>query len=137
MVAYLDSSVVLRHILLGEAPIRHAFEFPQVVSSELLEIECRRVLHRYRLAGELTDESVATARERLDAVLGGVDLLEMTKPIKQRAMDPFPVSVPTLDALHVSTALMVADTTDALSLFSHDRGMNLCARSLGLVAALA
>ena len=137
MVAYLDSSVVLRHILLGEESIRHALEFPQVVSSELLEIECRRVLHRYRLAGELTDESMATARERLDAVLGGVDLLEMTKPIKQRAMDPFPVSVRTLDALHVSTALMVADTTDGLSLFSHDRGMNLCARSLGLTAALA
>ncbi len=137
MVAYLDSSVVLRHILLGEEPIRHALEFPQVVSSELLEIECRRVLHRCRLAGELTDESMATARERLDAVLGGVDLLEMTKPIKQRAMDPFPVSVRTLDALHVSTALMVADTTDGLSLFSHDRAMNLCARSLGLTAALA
>ena len=137
MVAYLDSSVVLRHILLGEEPIRHALEFPQVVSSELLEIECRRVLHRYRLAGELTDESMAAVRGRLDAVLGGVDLLEMTKPIKQRAMDPFPVSVRTLDALHVSTALMVADTTDGLSLFSHDRGMNLWARSLGLTAALA
>ena len=134
MVAYLDSSVVLRHILLGEEPIRHALEFPQVVSSELLEIECRRVLHRYRLAGELTDEGLAVARERLDVVLGGVDLLEMTKPIKQRAMDPFPVNVRTLDALHIATALMVADTTEGLSLFSHDRGMNLCARSLGLTA---
>ncbi len=79
----------------------------------------------------------AASRERLDAVLGGVDLLEMTKPIKQRAMDPFPVNVRILDALHVSTALMVADTEDGLSLFSHDRGMNLCARSLGLTAALA
>jgi len=137
VVAYLDSSVLLRHILLGEEPIRHALDFPRVVSSELLEIECRRVLHRYRLAGELTDESMAVARERLDVILGGVDLLEMTMPIKQRAMDPFPVSVRTLDALHVSTALMVAETTDGLSLFSHDRGMNLCARSLGLTAALA
>jgi hypothetical protein len=52
-------------------------------------------------------------------------------------MDPFPVSVRTLDALHIATALMVADTTDTLSLFSNDRGMNLCARSLGLTAALA
>ena len=49
MVAYLDSSVVLRYILLGEATIRHALAFPRVVSSELIEIECRRVLHRYRL----------------------------------------------------------------------------------------
>ena len=135
MTAYLDSSVLLRHILLGEESIKHALEFPRVVSSELLEIECRRVLHRYRLAGELTDESSASARERLDSVLDGVDLLEMTKPIKLRAMDPFPVSVRTLDALHISTALMITDGSDGLSLFSHDRGMNLCARSLGLTAA--
>ena len=137
MVAYLDSSVLLRHILLGEEPIRHALALPRVVSSELIEIECRRVLHCCRLAGELTDESLAAARERLDAVLAGMDLLEMTKQIKQRAMDPFPVIIRTLDALHVSTALMVADTVDEIALFSHDRGMNLCARSLGLTAPLA
>ena len=137
MVAYLDSSVVLRHILLGEEPIRHALEFPRVVSSELIEIECRRVLHRYRLAGDLTDEGLAAARERLDAVLAGMDLLEMTKPIKQRAMEAFPVIIRTLDALHVSTALMVAETDDGMALFSHDRGMNICARSLGLTVPLA
>ena len=136
MVAYLDSSVLLCHILLGAEPIRHALAFPRVVSSELIEIECRRVLHRYRLAGELTDESMAAARERLDAVLAGMDLLEMTKQIKQRAMDPFPVIIRTLGALHVSTALMVADAVDGIALFSHDRGMNLCARSLGLAAPL-
>ena len=134
MVAYLDSSVVLRHILLGEEPIRHAFEFPRVVSSELLEIECRRVLHRYRLAGDFDDEAFAEARERLDEVLGGMDLLEMTRPIKLRAMDSFPVSIRTLDALHISTALALAETMGGLSLFSHDRGMNICARSIGILA---
>lgn len=137
MVAYLDSSVVLRHILLGENAIIRALEFPRIVSSELIEIECRRVLHRYRLAGELIDENLAEATERLNRVLDGIDILEMTKPVKQRAMDPFPVSIGTLDALHVSTALMVADSTEGLSLFSHDRAMNLCVRSLGLIAALS
>lgn len=136
MVAYLDSSVLLRHILLGDEAIRHALEFPRVVSSELIEIECRRVLHRYRLAGELDDESLTVARERLDEVLAGIDLLEMSKQIKQRAMDPFPVNVRTLDALHVATALMVAEDAGDVALFSHDEGMNRCARSLGLPAAL-
>ena len=136
MVAYLDSSVLLRHILLGEEPIRHALEFPRVVSSELLEIECRRVLHRCRLAGELTDEALTVARERLDEVLAGIDLLEMSRQIKQRAMDPFPVNVRTLDALHVATALMVGEDTGGVALFSHDEGMNRCARSLGINAAL-
>ena len=136
MVAYLDSSVLLRHILLGAGSIRHALDYPRVVSSELIEIECQRVLHRYRLAGELTDEVLASARERLDSILSGVDLLEMTKPVKLRAMGSFPVSVRTLDALHVSTALFVAESDEGVALFSHDRSMNLCARSLGLTAAL-
>ena len=136
MVAYLDASVLLRHILLGEEPIRHALEFPRVVSSELLEIECRRVLHRCRLAGELTDEALTVARERLDEVLAGIDLLEMSRQIKQRAMDPFPVNVRTLDALHVATALMVGEDAGGVALFSHDEGMNRCARSLGINAAL-
>ena len=136
MVAYLDSSVLLRHILLGEEPIRHALEFPRVVSSELLEIECRRVLHRCRLAGELTDEALTVARERLDEVLAGIDLLEMSRQIKQRAMDPFPVNVRTLDALHVATALLVGEDAGGVALFSHDEGMNRCARSLGINEAL-
>ena len=137
MVAYLDSSVLLRHILLGEEPIRHALEFPRVVSSELIEIECRRVLHRCRLAGEFDDEALAVARERLDAVLAGVDLLELSTPIKQRAMDPFPVHVRTLDALHIATALAVTVDAGGTALFSHDKGMNRCARCLGITAALA
>ena len=136
MTAYLDSSVLLRHILLGEESIRHALEFPRVVSSELIEIECRRVLHRCRLAGELTDESLAVARERLDEVLAGIDLLEMSRQIKQRAMDPFPVNVRTLDALHVATALLVGEDAGGVALFSHDEGMNRCARSLGINAVL-
>ena len=136
MVAYLDSSVLLRHILLGEEPIRHALEFPRVVSSELIEIECRRVLHRCRLTGELTDETLTVARERLDEVLAGIDLLEMSRQIKQRAMGPFPVNVRTLDALHVATALMVGEDAGGVALFSHDEGMNRCARSLGINAAL-
>ena len=136
MIAYLDSSVLLRHILLGEEPIRHALEFPRVVSSELIEIECRRVLHRCRLAGELTDEALTVACERLDEVLAGIDLLELSRPIKQRAMDSFPVNVRTLDALHVATALMVGKDAGGVALFSHDEGMNRCARSLGITAAL-
>ena len=53
MLAYLDSSLVLQHILNGDLGIRHAMALENVASSELLEIECRRVLQRYRLQGDL------------------------------------------------------------------------------------
>lgn len=36
----------MRHILNGEVTIRHAFGLGRVASSERLEIEFRRVIHR-------------------------------------------------------------------------------------------
>lgn len=139
MIAYLDSSVALRHILNGGVAIRHALACGTVVSSELLEIECRRVLHRCRLAGEFDDDGYVTAVSRLAAVLDGVALVALSAKVKRRAMDAFPVTVGTLDALHLSSALAVADAepTEEVLVFSHDAAMNRCAAALGLAAPLA
>lgn len=139
MVAYVDSSLVLRHILLGEVALAQALALPGPFSSELLEIECRRVLHRCRLAGELDDTTLVVAAGRLEEVLAGLDLLELSGPIKRRAMDSFPVSVKTLDALHLATALewRTRSGGEELLVFSLDRGLNLCARALGFGTPLA
>lgn len=139
MVAYLDPSVALRHILKGEAAISQALACDRVVSSELLEIECRRVLHRYRMQGELDDEGMAEASARLDAVLAGISLIALSRSVKRRAMGAFPVSVKTLDALHLASALVLAEKLgdESLLLFSHDESMNRCARVLGFAAPLS
>ena len=63
--------------------------------------------------------------------------MELSTQFEQRAMDPFPVQVRMLDALHIATALAVAADAGGTALFSHDKGMNLCVRSLGITAALA
>ena len=138
MVAYVDSSIVLRHILVGDVSIRHALEFPAIMSSELMEIECRRVLLRCRMLDELTDETLIEAMRRFDDVLGGIDLLELSPAIKRRAMESFPVAVKTLDALHLATALAIGSSTDGekVVLFSFDRAMNLGASALGMATPL-
>lgn len=138
MVAYLDSSVMLRYILLGETALRHVQAFPRLASSELLEIECRRVLLRCRIEGELNDESLVEATSRLDEALSGVDFLELDAAVKKRAMEAFPIHVKTLDALHLASALqlLVEEPADGIVVFSHDRTFNLCARALGFNAAL-
>lgn len=139
MVAYLDSSVILRHILLGEASIRHALACPTVVSSELTEIECRRVIHRYRMDGHLDDQGFVTATGRLGDVLGGLSSLSLSQKVKNRAMAAFPVTVKTLDALHLASAAVFADARpdETLLIFSHDHAMNRCAAALGFAAPLA
>jgi PIN domain len=139
VVAYLDSSVVLRHVLRGETAISQALVCGRVVSSELLEIECRRVIQRCRMQGEFDDAGLAEATVRLDAVLAGISLLAFSSSVKRRAMGAFPVSVKTLDALHLASALVLAEKLgdETVLLFSHDEGMNRCARVLGFAVPLA
>jgi len=45
----------------------------------------------------------------------------------------FPVVIKTLDAIHLSSALIFkgARPTELLHIFSYDKGMNRCARALG------
>lgn len=138
MLAYLDSSLLLRYILHGDIAVRQALEYPRLFSSELLEIECRRTLLRCRWQQDLDDEEMVEATARLDTVLTHINLIEMSARIKKRAMEAFPLHVKTLDALHMATMLILAGEhkQETLSLFSYDRGMNLCARALGLHAAL-
>jgi len=133
MVAYLDSSVLLRYILLGDTGLEQVFESDIVVSSELLEIECRRVLHRYRLQGNLDDDGFLDALKRLDDVLEGVSVILLSAKVKKRSGETFPVIIKTLDALHLSSAIIfqAARPDETLHIFSYDIGMNRCARALG------
>lgn len=139
MIAYLDSSVVLRYILKGESAIIHALACDTVVSSELLEIECKRVLHRCRMQGELDDRAFATAVARFDKVLAGVALMALSGEVKKRAAEAFPVVIKTFDALHIATALSLAGKRpdEKILVFSHDEGMNRCASVLGFGVPLA
>jgi len=144
MTAYVDSSVVLRYILAGEVTIRHVLEYPRVISSELMEIECKRVIHRVRMQRELSDDGVVEAYGRLDRLLQGIDLVELSRGVKVRAAESFPVVIGTLDALHIATALLWARDTapeeggaENVHVFSHDTAMNTCARAVGLGVRLA
>lgn len=138
MVAYLDSSVVLKHILNGDMAISAAFGHDSVISSELLEIECRRVLHRCRLQGELDDGGLYTAITRLEAVLAGITLFVIDDEVKKLAMEPFPMAIKTLDALHLATVLVWKrrNSGEPLVLYSTDAAMNRTAYALGVSSAL-
>jgi|SRR6056297_289683 predicted nucleic acid-binding protein len=139
MVGYLDSSVLLRHILLGDSAIKHVLACERIISSELLEIECRRVLHRYRMEGDLDDAGFITARRRLDDILSGISLLALSVSVKKMSMEPFPVSVKTLDSLHLASALIYSEVKpdEKLLIFSFDKTLNRCGQALGFSAPFA
>jgi len=133
MVGYVDASVLLRYILLGDSSIKHVLACERIISSELLEIESRRVIHRYRIDGEIDDEGFVQANRRLNDVLSGISLIALSSAVKKRAMGAFPVHVKTLEALHLASALVYADASPGRNvlIFSFDTGMNRCAYALG------
>ena len=139
MVAYLDSSVLLQHVIRADERISQVFAHEVVVSSELLEIECMRVVHRYRMDGKLDDAGFLQAKSRIARVLDSVSIIAMSTSVKRRAAEAFPVVVKTLDALHLASALAYADARpgETLEVFSYDRGFNRCASALGFSTPFA
>ena len=92
---YLDTSVLLAWLLAEDRVPPPSLWSETLVSSRLLEYETWTRLHALGLADSHADE----ARD----LLGRVALVEMTPPVLTRALEPFPVPVRTLDALHLAT----------------------------------
>ena len=106
MRVYVDSSVVLRHIL-NDDPALGRFGTSDIVgSSDLLFIECQRVLHRERLEAHLDDQQFSECLLLLEAIIDSLYLIELGQAVKRRAAGPFPTVIGTLDAIHLASAIL-------------------------------
>ena len=132
MIAYVDTSVLLRLVLREKGALPALRRFGGLVASELLEVESARTLDRLRLQGALTTEEAAARRATVEEWLEAIDLVLLRRPVLQRALEPFPTPIGTLDALHLSTALVWRDRMRRpLVITTHDVGLALAARSFG------
>ena len=133
MKAYVDTSVILRKLLVEPHPLKEWDQIDMAYASRLLPIELGRVIDRIRLAGKIDDEQVAQLHEEAARVLRSIELLPMTEAALTRASSPFPTALGTLDAIHLSTALELAPTLDeGVVLATHDIGLARAARACGL-----
>lgn len=131
MNAYVDASVVLR-IVLGEPdPVPSWPSIDVAVSSELVRLECLRTIDRARLHGDPGDEVVARQRVAILDVIDRFDLVPITPSVLERASQPFPTSIGSLDAIHLASALVIADAYEDLVFLTHDRGLALASRAMG------
>lgn len=133
MIAYLDSSTILR-IVLGQAnSLKEWRAITHGVASALVEVECLRTLDRLRLAEGLNDVELAARRETVFRVLEAIDVVELTRPVLSRASQPLPAALGTLDAIHLATALLWKERTRAdLVMAMHDEGLATASRASGL-----
>ena len=131
MMVYLDSSVVIRKLQREAGSLREWGQWQRAYSSELLRVEVLRTIDRTRLRGALTDREVVDLLEKARAIFDGLALLGLTQSILKRALQSFLTPLGTLDALHLATALGLAESSEIeLTFLTHDTELATAARSM-------
>ena len=123
MAHYVDTSAILKLIRPEtESRALHewvASEHPMLISSDLMYTELVRSGRR-----------VGVTALEMDEALEAIDYVPMTTEIFVAAGDLEPAALRSLDALHLATALHVADACDAV--VTYDRRLAEAATAAGL-----
>jgi predicted nucleic acid-binding protein len=123
-VIYLDTSVALAHLFAEDRVPPNELWQETLVSSRLLEYELWTRINARKLS-----ESHGDAARLL---IGRVSLLELLPPVLGRLLDPFPVTVRTLDAMHLASIEFLRSQGHRLELMTYDKRMRQAARKMGI-----
>jgi len=133
VIAYLDSSVLLRVVLGQRNVLREWSRVAEGVVSALAEVECLRTLDRLRLIGTYADAAIAERREAVYRLLDGMEVIEIGHAVLARAAQPLPTPLGTLDAIHLASALLWKERYGRpLAMATHDAALAIAARASGL-----
>ena len=132
MIAYVDTSALLRIVLREPNALDQLRSYDTLVSSEITAVESARTIDRLRLLGTLTNDEVIARSRAISEWLEAMDLVLLRPPVLSRASEPMPTPLGTLDALHLATALVWRDRMGPLSVMAtHDTALGLAARAFG------
>ena len=133
MIAYVDASVLLRVVLRQPNALREWAQINRGVSSALIAAESLRTLDRLRLRAQLSDAEVAVRREAILTLVASLELIEIDATVLDRAAQPMPTELGTLEAIHLSSALLWQKSTgEELAMATHDRALALGAQAHGM-----
>ncbi len=136
MTLYAESSAVLSW-LFGEPPGDKVHQLlasaTRVFASELTLFECDRATHQHESAGRLNAVQADAARSRLEAATTSWNVHRIGTAVMDHARRRFPHEpVRSLDALHLATALRIAEFQPDLQVLTFDRRIRSNAAALGL-----
>lgn len=121
---YLDTSVALAHMLAEDRAPPPSLWQQSLVASRLLEYEMWTRLHARGLGRSHGEDA--------RALVGRVALIELASPILARALEPFPMAVRTLDALHLASIEFLRARGQTIDLATYDERLSAAARALGI-----
>jgi predicted nucleic acid-binding protein len=123
---YVDTSVALAQLLAEDRHPAPGFWKEPLVSSRLLEYEVWSRINARGLA--------RSHGELVRALLARLAFIELARPVLERAIEPFPKPVRTLDALHLASMEFLRRQGQAVRLASYDGRLLVAARSLRIAA---
>jgi uncharacterized protein len=133
MIAYVDSSVLLRLVLGQPNALREWHRIKRGITSALTRVESLRTLDRLRLRIALSDPELARRRSSILELLESFELVEIDPLVLDRASQPLPTELGTLDAIHLATCLLWReDRKTEIVMATHDGALGIAAQSHGL-----
>ena len=119
---YLDSSIVLAHVLTEDRrPPLSLWDEP-LMSSRLLQYEVWTRLNARDLR--------ASHSKVASALIDRVTLVELSPTVLERALEPFPLPVRTLDALHLASIEFLRRLKQNVELATYDQRLAAAARAM-------
>ena len=119
---YVDSSVVLADLLAERRAPPAGFWDETLITSRLLQYE---VWTKINARGFRQSHG-----QRATAILQRVTMVELSSVVLDRALDPFPVAVRALDALHLASIEYLRGRGTSIELASYDARLIAAARAL-------
>jgi predicted nucleic acid-binding protein len=133
MIAYIDSSVLLRVALGQTNALKEWIRVERGVSSTLILTESLRTLDRAKLRTNFSDVEVARRRSTVLSIIDSLELVEIDSVVLDRAAQSMPTELGTLDAIHLASALLWKDATGVEPIMAtHDAALGLAAQAHGL-----
>lgn len=133
MIAYVDSSVLLRVVLGQPNALPEWHRIQRGITSALTRVESLRTLDRLRLRIALSDPELARRRSSILRLLESLEIVEIDPVLLDRAGQPLPTELGTLDAIHLATCLLWReDRKTEIVMATHDGALGVAAQSHGL-----
>ncbi len=126
---YLDTSVALAHLFVEDRRPPSTLWDERLIASQLLQYEVWCRIHSL-------DRTVSHG-EASRQLLARVGLVELAPPVLARALEPFPLPVRTLDAIHLATIEFLRGQGRKIELASYDERMLAAAKRLDVPIAAA
>jgi hypothetical protein len=119
---YLDASVALAHLLAQDRTPPDALWREPLIASRLLQYELWNRIHARGLSRSHGEEA--------RALIAHVALIELAPAVLARALEPFPIPLRTVDALHMASLEFLREHGLTVELASYDERMLAAARAL-------